>query len=151
MTSRARVLKTFPFGNLRLWLAVFAAMALVLIANLGQASEATLTGQRLHDLQDRVDRTERENAQIEFEIATLMAPDKMETRARALGLRPATSAQVRFMTVKDYPNPENVTASPMTTAGPNPASPSNTGSLLVDLMSLIRQLFSPLIQSSPNP
>jgi hypothetical protein len=93
---------SLSFDNARTWLLLIASIALLGAIYLGQASQAALTGQRVHDLQEKLDRTHWENAQLESEIAVLTTPEKIDTRARQLGLRPATITQTRFLVIKNY-------------------------------------------------
>lgn len=88
----------------RTWLLLIASIALLGVIYLGQASQAALTGQRVHDLQEELDRARRENAQLGSEIAALTTPGKIDARARSLGLRPATITQTRFLIIKNYPS-----------------------------------------------
>lgn len=105
ITSRISNLKiSFSFDNARTWLLLIAFVALVGSIYLGQGSQAAVIGQRVHDKQDRLEWTLRENDQLRTEITVLSAPDRTEARAKQLGFHPATSAQVSFAPVKDYPS-----------------------------------------------
>ncbi len=91
------------WGTIRALAALVGLVALLGMIYLGQSSQATVTGQRVLELQDRLEQTKRANAQIEYEIAMLTTPDKVAERARRLGFRPATVSQVIYLVVKDYP------------------------------------------------
>lgn|SRR5574341_48526 len=91
------------FDNVRLWVLLVGLIALWGIVYLGLNSESAVTGQRVHDLQDKLDRVNRENAQLEYDIAALLQPSRMAERATALGLHPATISQTIYITVKNYP------------------------------------------------
>lgn len=91
------------FGTVRALILLLALLALVGLIYLGQSSQATVTGQHVQNLQEQLDRLNRENAQLEYDIATLTTPNKIAERARALGLHPATPNQMVFLTVKNYP------------------------------------------------
>lgn len=45
----------------------------------------------------------QENAQLEADIAVLMAPSRIEARARAMGLHLAGPDQIKYLTIKNYP------------------------------------------------
>lgn len=91
------------FDSVRLGILLVGIIALWGIVYLGLNSEATITGQRVHDLQDKLDRISHENAQLEYDIAALLQPSRMAERATALGLRPATISQTVYFNVKNYP------------------------------------------------
>jgi len=78
-------------------------VALLGLLYLTQSSQATMTGKRVVELQTRLEQLQRENVQLEYEIAVLTAPDKMAERARRLGLRPATPQQMTYLVLKEYP------------------------------------------------
>lgn len=128
---------SFAFGNARTWLLMIAFIALVGSIYLGQGSQAAVIGQRVHDKQDRLEWTLRENDQLRTEITALSAPDRIEARAKQLGFHPAASNQVNFAPVKDYP----VQPAPSAlTAGGRPALTSGTGAL--DFGALLNGLLS---------
>jgi cell division protein FtsB len=92
-----------PFLSARALIFCAAVIALFGIFYLGQSSQTTLTGQRTHDLQAQLDRIERENIQLQIEIAELTAPAKLAERARLMGMRPAVETQVHYIIVRNYP------------------------------------------------
>lgn len=93
----------FSFTTARTWLLFIVTIVLVGVIYMGQASQAALTGQRVYDKQEKLARIRQENAQLQAEISVLLAPDRMEKRARALGFHLASPDQVKYLTVKDYP------------------------------------------------
>ncbi len=107
MTGSLLTLHKLPlavsFNNVRTWLLIIASIVLLGVVYMGQASQAAMTGRRVHDKQDKLARIMQENVQLQADIAALLAPDRIEKRARALGLRLATPDQVKYMVVKDYP------------------------------------------------
>ena len=66
-------------------------------------TQIALTGQRVSDLEERLARLNRENDQLEMDFARESAFDKIEPRARAMGLRPTISTQTVYLVVKNYP------------------------------------------------
>lgn len=87
----------------RALLLLVGVLALLGMMYLTQSSQATLTGTRVVELQARLERLRRENAQLEYEIAVLTAPDQIAERARRLGLRPASITQTTYLVVHEYP------------------------------------------------
>jgi hypothetical protein len=96
-------LGSISLGGARTILLFAGLIALAGLIYLGQSSQATMTGQRVLTLQETMDRLNRENAQLEYEIGVLTAPAKIADRARALGLHPAATSQMTFIVVKSYP------------------------------------------------
>ena len=105
----SRVIKTKQFdsqistGSLRGLLLLVGLIALIGLIYLGQNGQATMTGRRAQDLQDQLTRIQRENAQLEVEIAQLTLPSRIAERAGILGFHPATITQTVFVVVKNYP------------------------------------------------
>ena len=93
----------FNFSIARALLLLVGLIALLGMIYLMQSSQATMTGTHLIELQGKLERLRRENAQLEYEIAVLTAPDRIADRARRLGLRPATITQTTYIAVKNYP------------------------------------------------
>ena len=142
---------SFSLDSARTWLLLVATITLVGITYLGQATEATVTGQRVHDLQDRLDRIERQNAQLEFEVASLLAPDKLETRAKALGLRPVVNSQLRFESARDYASEVSLLASASSiTRSASTVEPKAPSSWWDDLVVRLHTLFSPTVEATPS-
>ena len=135
MASRIAKTRELDFqpstGSLRLLLLLVGVIALVGFVYLGQNGQATMTGRRAQDLAQQLEHIQRENAQLEVEIAQLTLPSRIADRARALGFRPATITQTVYVVVKNYPvNPMPVVAAPATAA----ASSSELTTLWNDLL-----------------
>ena len=113
--------RSFSFDNARTWLLFIAVIVLLGVIYMGQASQAALTGQRVNDKQEKLARIQQENAQLQAEIAVLLAPDRMEKRAKSLGFHLASADQIKYLAVKDYPL--QPTQSALTQSAP-PASAS---------------------------
>jgi len=121
-------------GTWRGLLLLVGLIALLGSVYLGQNGQATMTGRRAQDLQEQLDRIERENAQLEVEIAKLTLPSRVAERGKALGFRPATITQTVFIVVKNYPVDSKPAAPPVTAA---PASSSGLTALWNDLLTWI--------------
>jgi len=112
--------KAMPTGLTGARIAMIGVLVLAIFWALyvRQASQTTLTGQRVREIQLDIERIKRENMQLEIDIAALTAPVRIAERARALGLRPTLPSQVQYIVIKDFPttNPPPLMAwSPLTT------------------------------------
>lgn len=112
------------FGTVRGLILILGLLALVGIIYLGQSSQATLTGQHVQILREQKERLDRENAQLEYEIAVLSTPDKLAARAGVLGLHPPSLSQTVFVTIKNYPT--NVKSPVAATNQPSPTPTSDS-------------------------
>ncbi len=119
--------RSLSFDNARALALLIATVVLLGVVYMGQASQAALTGQRIKDKQDRLERILRENAQLEADVAALMTPSRIEARARALGLHPPTSDQMKYLTINNYPteNPNPVLAKQTEPVAPPSSGASN--------------------------
>ncbi len=75
-------------------------------------TQMVLVGQRVRDLEAKLDRVNHENAKLEYDIAVLTQPKRIADRASALGLRPASLAQTTYLSVKYTPRETLVQALP---------------------------------------
>ena len=102
----ARVRRTqLPTGYLKLGEAglVAGAVAIVCILSilfLAQTGRVATAGYRLQELEQQHTRLLREAEQYEFRIAQASRLDSIAARAHALGMRPATSEQLRYATIE---------------------------------------------------
>ncbi len=99
----AQINSGFSFSIARALLLLVGLTALLGMIYLTQSSQATMTGTRMIELQDRYERLRRENAQLTLEIAQLTAPERMATIATRGGLHPPTITQTVYIPVKNYP------------------------------------------------
>lgn len=95
--------RAFFYQNRRMWLLVIATIGVVGTIYMGQVSQAALIGARVNEKQDRLSRLTRENVQLEADIASLLAPDRIEARAKALGLHSPKVEQIKYLVIRDYP------------------------------------------------
>ncbi len=116
------VLVNFQFA--RVLLVLVGLVALVGLVYLAQSAQTTMTGKRVVRLQERLEMLRRENAQLEYEIAVLNAPNRIAERATRLGMRPVTAAQIKYIVVGDYPMPSSTASArtTMLTASPSAAT-----------------------------
>ncbi len=88
---RAGVKALPTLGNLRTFTLVAALLVFVALVNLAQFSSAAMIARNLQLKQVRIAELKEENAQLRFEIAAATAPGTIESRAKKLGLGPATN------------------------------------------------------------
>ena len=93
----------FNFSIARALLLLVGLIALLGMIYLTQSSQATMTGTHALELQDKLERLRRGNAQLKDEIAVLSAPERIAKIATRLGLRPATITQTTFIAINNYP------------------------------------------------
>jgi cell division protein FtsL len=98
-----RLRRSLSFTSVRTWLLLVATLVLLGSVYMGQASQAAMTGHRVLDKQDKLTRLTQENIQLQADIAALLAPDRIEKRAQALGFHLASPDQIKYVVVKDYP------------------------------------------------
>lgn len=79
-------------------------MGLVAWIYLSQASEVTETTRRIRELRQQKEELQRQNDQLNYEIAQFASVDRLEKRARELGYLAVWEA--RFLVVTDYPTPQ---------------------------------------------
>ncbi len=133
MTLKKNTLESVRTSNtLRALLLLVGLLSVVGVIYLGQNGQATLTGRQVQDLEIRLERVKRENAQLEIETAQYTLPSQIAERARAMGFRPATISQTIFIVVNNYPND----AGSGTSSVPTPA-PSGGASLWDELLTWV--------------
>ncbi len=137
------------FSNVRTVIVLLILLVLIGFIYVGQSTQATLNGQRVQDLQTQLDRLNRENAQLEYDIAAMTTPSKIADRARALGLRPATPQQMVFITVKNYPITAKAAPVPKTNA--TPTSDSSLLNLWNELLARLGLAPSPRTVEATSP
>ncbi len=87
--ARARLHRLPTFGGVRTVLWIALGLLLVALVYLAQSSNAAVLARSLRLKQERIAELERENAQLNYDIAAATAPSSIEARARQLGLGPA--------------------------------------------------------------
>lgn len=115
------------------WLLAVAVLALIGTVYLAQASQAAQEGVQLETLKLELALLQRENTQLEVEIALAQAPARLAERAAQLGYRPATSADLEYVVVRDYPTPVPTASAPAAVAS------ADEDSLVAWLVSVLGQ------------
>lgn len=91
-----------PLTQTRLAILLLGFVAIWGLLWLGITTQTVVVGQRVRDLDVQLDQTLRQNAQLEYDIAALLEPDRVIKRATALGMRPAAASQTIYLDIK-YP------------------------------------------------
>lgn len=95
---------SITFGDVRALMLIVGLLAVLGFIYLGQNSQATITGRRTQELQAKLERLRRENAQLQYEIAQFTNPNRIAARAIVLGLHPPAENQKTYIVVKNFPN-----------------------------------------------
>ena len=97
---RVRYPRYFRLGYAGLLAGAVMAVCMLSILYLAQTGRVATRGYMLQELQNEHVKLLREAERYEFRIATANQLDSIEARATALGLRPATPAQLRYATIE---------------------------------------------------
>jgi cell division protein FtsL len=101
-----RIKKTIPEAaskRPRLAILILGLVTLLGLTWLTINTQMVLVGQRVRDLEAKLDRVNHENAKLEYDIAVMTQPKRIADRATALGLRPASQGQTTYLSVKYTP------------------------------------------------
>ena len=90
----------FNLGEASLIAGAVAIVCILSILFLAQTGRVATAGYRLQALEQQHTELLREGEQYEFRIAQASRLDSIAVRAQALGLRPATSEQLRYATIE---------------------------------------------------
>ena len=97
---RVQYPKYFRLGYAGLLLGALVAVCILSLLYLAQTGRVATRGYRLQELQDRHAMLLRDAEQHEFRIAAANHLDSIEERATRIGLRPAASTQLGYVTVE---------------------------------------------------
>jgi cell division protein FtsL len=100
---------------------------------LGITTQTVVLGQHVRDLDAQLDQTLRQNAQLEYDTAVLLQPDRIAKRATALGLRPASPTQTVYLDIKYAPRAAYVQQKKLV----EPPPPSDWTTWINDLLASI--------------
>jgi len=100
------------------WLIVFGLAALLGTIYLSQASRIASSGRRMQILQSQLDTVKRDNADLEGNIASVQALDRLLVEAQNMGFRPADPAEIEYLVVPDFPTEALPQATPEPTRQP---------------------------------
>ena len=106
------------------WAVILVLLALLGVIYLSQASRIAVVGRRVQQLQGELDGLKRENAELERLIAAAQSLERLQERAIQQGFRTATTEDIEYIIVPNYPvvasQPEPVvfTAAPVVLPSP---------------------------------
>lgn len=95
-----------PWRIQRQWAGLFLlgllVLAMVSALYLDVTSNAAIAGRQIQQLRLAITDTQRANADLETQLASLLSTRNMEARARALGFRPAEAGEIHYLVVPGY-------------------------------------------------
>ena len=101
-----------PWRIHRQWAGVFllSLMTLTMISALylDVTANAGIAGREIQRLRIQITTTQRMNADLETQLATLLSTSRMEQRARELGFRPAAAGEIQYLVVPGFVRPAGV-------------------------------------------
>ena len=83
-------------------LLMLVGVGMVAALYLSLASQATLLGREIQDLEREISRTREENANLKTELARLLSYEASQARSDDLGFRPAKITEVHYILVPGY-------------------------------------------------
>ena len=95
-----RLTPEITLTSTRLAILLLGLVALWGLVWLGITTKTVVIGQHVRELDAQLEQTLRHNAQLEYDIAVLMQPERIAKRAAALGLRPASPSQTIYLDIK---------------------------------------------------
>jgi hypothetical protein len=124
-----------PWRVQRQWAGAFllGVLALAMISGLylDVTSQTAIIGREIQGLRFRTIEAQHMNADLQTRLATLLSTDSMETRALALGFRPAEAGEIHYLVVPGYVRPSGVSLAAITSTVTTPSTPPEyTQSLL---------------------
>jgi cell division protein FtsL len=117
--------KEAPWRTQRKWIGLFLvgtiAVGMVAGIYLNVTSRAALAGREIQDLEEAISDTQRNNADLETELAVLLSTGNLLARAEEMGFVPASPEEVVFMTIPGYFPPASVAMSSSNVSRHSPA------------------------------
>jgi cell division protein FtsL len=99
-----------PWRVQRQWIGIFLlaviGAAMVAALYLDVSARAALTGREIQELRSQITTVQRENADLETELADLTSTEVMQRRAVELGYRPVQPGELDYVAVPGFVAPE---------------------------------------------
>jgi cell division protein FtsL len=99
-----------PWRLQRQWIGAFLLVvigaAMVAALYLDVTARAALTGRKIQELQSQITTVQRENADLETQLADLTSTAVMQQRATELGYRPVQPGELDYVAVPGFVKPE---------------------------------------------
>lgn len=112
VTHLTHAYRQAPWRVQRQWTGAFLlgvlALAMISAMYLDVTAQAAIIGREIQTLQSETTELQHKNADLQTRIATLLSTDTMESRAYALGFRPAEAGEIHYLVVPGYVRPAGV-------------------------------------------
>ena len=99
-----------PWRVQRQWVGIFLlaviGAAMVAALYLDVTARAALAGREIQELRSQITTVQRENADLETQLADLTSTDVMQQRALELGYRPVLPGELEYVAVPGFVEPE---------------------------------------------
>jgi cell division protein FtsL len=99
-----------PWRVQRQWVGVFLLVvigaAMVAALYLDVTARAALAGREIQELRSQITTVQRENSDLETQLADLTSTDAMQQRALELGYRPVLPGELDYVAVPGFVEPE---------------------------------------------
>jgi hypothetical protein len=99
-----------PWRVQRQWVGIFLlaviGAAMVAALYLDVTARAALAGREIQELRSQITTVQRENADLETQLADLTSTDAMQQRALELGYRPVLPGELEYVAVPGFVEPE---------------------------------------------
>jgi cell division protein FtsL len=99
-----------PWRLQRQWIGAFLlaviGAAMIAALYLDVTARAALTGRKIQELQSQIATVQRENADLETQLADLTSTAVMQQRATELGYRPVQPGELDYVAVPGFVKPE---------------------------------------------
>lgn len=118
------------------WAVILVLAALLGAIYLNQTSEIAAAGRRVQILQNELDDLKRLNAETERQIAESESLDRLQQQAVAMGFVPATTEDIEFLVVPNFPAAGAGIADPAT---PTPQAPRAMAETMQEALRLALQ------------
>jgi hypothetical protein len=112
----ARTYSQAPWRKQLQWIALAALlvvmMAIVASIYLTVSSRAILVGRGILSMQDEIERLDRENEDLQTQLARILTARTMEARAHAMGFKPVSPDEIVYLRIPDYVERQPVSMAP---------------------------------------
>jgi cell division protein FtsL len=110
VTRLVQAYRQAPWRTQRQWIVIFllvvVAIGMVAGLYLNVTARAALAGREVQGLEQDIADIERQNADLQTQIAAQLSTENMAKRAEALGFEPASSENLEYLPVSGYfPSP----------------------------------------------
>jgi len=112
----ARTYNQAPWRKQLQWIALVALLvvmiAIVAGIYLNISTQATFVGRKIQKMQSEIDDFNRENEDLDTQLAKILSFRNMEARAQTLGFEPVSPDDIQYLRVPGYAERQPVTIAP---------------------------------------